>query len=118
MPIGAQGVRPSIVKPTVEFVLAASPVAKGRPLPLADEGVPNTVLAPRAAHSEKPGEVRRRIEGMYPGASRIELFARGRAEGWEAWGDQVEAGPRRLARGHGGRVEPASRAQPARGMRR
>jgi N6-adenosine-specific RNA methylase IME4 len=36
-PIGAQGVRPSIVKPTTEFVLAASPVARGRPMPLADE---------------------------------------------------------------------------------
>ncbi len=30
-PIGAQGVRPSIVKPTTEFVLAASRVHKGTP---------------------------------------------------------------------------------------
>jgi len=92
-PIGAQGVRPSIVKPTAEYVLAASPVAKGRPLPLADEAAPNVVLAPRGAHSEKPEEVQARIERLYPDASRIELFARRRRDGWSAWGDQTDLGP-------------------------
>lgn len=92
-PIGAQGVRPSIVKPTTELVLAASPVARGRPLPIADEGVPQVVMAPRAMHSEKPAEVAARIERLYPNASKLELFARRRREGWDAWGDQADLGP-------------------------
>lgn len=89
MPIGAQGVRPSIVKPTTEFVLAASTKEKGRPLPIADEGVPQVVLAPRGAHSQKPEIVQDRIERLYPYASRAELFARRRREGWDCYGDEI-----------------------------
>lgn len=92
-PIGAQGVRPSIVKPTVEYVLAASPQKTGRPLLLADESVPNVVMAPRGLHSEKPAEIADRIERLYPDAARLELFCRSPRPGWSAWGDQVEAGP-------------------------
>jgi N6-adenosine-specific RNA methylase IME4 len=88
-PIGAQGVRPSIVKPTAEYVLAASRVARGRPLPLADEGVPNVILAPKRAHSQKPEEVRDSIDRLYPDASKLELFARSERPGWDAWGDEV-----------------------------
>jgi N6-adenosine-specific RNA methylase IME4 len=86
-PIGARGVRPSIVKPTTELVLAASMTAKGRPMPIADEGVPQVVLAAPTRHSEKPAEVYTRIERLYPRAAKLELFARGRRDGWEAWGD-------------------------------
>ncbi len=100
-PIGAQGVRPSIVKPTVEYVLAASTVKKGRPLKLADESVRNTVFAPKGAHSEKPDEVRQSIERMYPERSKLEIFARHRHHGWDAWGNEVSEGPRHLPRGHG-----------------
>ena len=88
-PIGAQGVRPSIVKPTAEYVLAASRVPKGRPLPLADEGVPNVILAPKRAHSQKPEEVRDSIGRLYPTASKLELFARSERPGWDAWGNEV-----------------------------
>lgn len=88
-PIGAQGVRPSIVKPTAEYVLAASRVGKGRPMPLGDEGVPNVILAPRRAHSQKPDEVSAAIERLYPEAARLELFARTARPGWDAWGDEV-----------------------------
>lgn len=102
-PIGAQGVRPSIVKPTVEYVLAASTVEKGRPLKLADESIPNTVLAPRGLHSQKPGAVRERIERLYPEASRLELFARESHPGWTSWGNEAESGPKKLPRGHGSR---------------
>lgn len=89
VPIGARGVRPSIVKPTTEFVIAASMTAKGRPMPLKDEGVPQVVLAPVAEHSRKPDEVCSRIERLYPSASRIELFARRERDGWEVWGDET-----------------------------
>jgi N6-adenosine-specific RNA methylase IME4 len=88
-PIGAQGVRPSIVKPTAEYVLAASRVARGRPLPLSDEGVPNVILAPKRAHSQKPEEVRDSIDRLYPDASKLELFARSERPGWDAWGNEV-----------------------------
>jgi N6-adenosine-specific RNA methylase IME4 len=89
VPIGSQGVRPSITKPTCEFVLAGSRVARGRPMPLADEGVAQVVLAPRQAHSQKPAKVADRIERMYPGARRLELFARQDRPGWDCWGDGV-----------------------------
>jgi N6-adenosine-specific RNA methylase IME4 len=92
-PIGAQGVRPSIVKPLSEFVLAGSPVVRGRPMPLADEGVCQTVFAPRGRHSEKPAAVAERIERLYPNARRLELFARSRRPGWDAWGDGVDSHP-------------------------
>lgn len=88
-PIGARGVRPSIVKPTCEFVLACSTVRKGRPLPVADESVINTVLAPTREHSHKPDEVHERIEALYPTASKVELFARRLRPGWHCWGDQI-----------------------------
>lgn len=88
-PIGAQGVRPSIVKPTAEYVLAASRVAKGRPMKLGDEGVPNVILAPKRAHSQKPDEVVTYIERLYPSASKLELFARTERKGWDSWGNEV-----------------------------
>jgi len=88
-PIGARGVRPSIVKPTCEFVLACSTVRKGRPLPVADESVANTVLAPTREHSRKPDEVHERIEALYPNATKVELFARRPRQGWQVWGDQI-----------------------------
>lgn len=89
VPIGAQGVRPSIVKPTAEYVIAASKVAQGRPLKLHDEGIPNVVLARRREHSQKPDDVQRHIESMYPEASRLEMFARTERLGWDAWGNET-----------------------------
>jgi N6-adenosine-specific RNA methylase IME4 len=88
-PIGAQGVRPSIIKPITEFVLAASPIKRGRPLPVADEAIRQTVFAPRTMHSSKPDAVMEEIEKLYPRANRIELFARRCRAGWDSWGDEV-----------------------------
>jgi site-specific DNA-methyltransferase (adenine-specific) len=42
-------------------------------------------------HSAKPAEVRDRIVRLMGDVPRIELFARERAQGWEAWGNEVEA---------------------------
>lgn len=89
-PIGAQGVRPSIVKPTAEYVIAASPVAKGRPRKLHDEGVPNVILAPRREHSQKPDQVNNLIDRLYPDSSKLELFARRSRPGWTVWGNEVD----------------------------
>jgi N6-adenosine-specific RNA methylase IME4 len=92
-PIGAQGVRPSIVKPTAEYVLTASKQANGRPLKLADESIQNIVLAPKREHSRKPDEVNERIDLMYPGSSKIELFARRQWSDWDTWGNELEKFP-------------------------
>ena len=88
-PIGAQGVRPSIIKPTTEFVLAASKVARGRPMPLGSEKVRQVVLAPRREHSRKPDEVVQRIEELYPEARKLEMFARESRPGWVSWGNEA-----------------------------
>ena len=56
------------------------------PQPRGARNVRQLVSAPRGAHSTKPEEVRRRIERMFPRQRKIELFARRRASGWEAWG--------------------------------
>jgi N6-adenosine-specific RNA methylase IME4 len=90
VPVKAQGVRPSITKPTTEFVLAASRVAKGRPMKLYDESICQVVLAPKQEHSRKPDEVQERIERMYPDATKLEMFARRRREGWDSWGNELD----------------------------
>lgn len=89
VPVGAQGVRPSIVKPTSEIVLAASRVKTGRPMKLHDESVRHIILAPKGEHSVKPDDVHERIERLYPNASKIELFARRPREGWTVWGNEI-----------------------------
>jgi N6-adenosine-specific RNA methylase IME4 len=89
-PIGAQGVRPSIVKPTAEFVLVASNVAKGRPLPIADESIRHVILAPKQEHSRKPDAIHESINRLYPNATKLELFARRPYEGWQVWGNEID----------------------------
>lgn len=58
---------------------------RGRPK-RASAGVHQVVEAPLARHSEKPAEVRDRIVKLAGEVSRIELFAREIAPGWDAWG--------------------------------
>ena len=41
-------------------------------------------------HSRKPDEAYELIEGMYPDAVRLELFARTQRDGWTAMGNEVE----------------------------
>ena len=40
-------------------------------------------------HSEKPKEIRDRIDNMYNYLPRIELFARQYVDGWDCWGNEV-----------------------------
>lgn len=49
------------------------------------------IEAPFEGHSKKPDEARRRIVELLGDVPRIELFARQRAEGWDAWGNEVPA---------------------------
>lgn len=46
------------------------------------------ITSPRRKHSEKPPETRAIIEKVSHGPF-LELFARQKVEGWDAWGDQV-----------------------------
>lgn len=53
------------------------------------KSVKQIVMAQKRGHSRKPQGVYVRIEEMYGNVPRIELFARNRREGWDAWGDEV-----------------------------
>ena len=89
IPFKARGIRPSIVKPITEFVIAASGKKTGKPLPLASESVVQTVFATLREHSRKPPEVQERIEQMYPTLPKLELFARESRPGWDSWGNET-----------------------------
>jgi N6-adenosine-specific RNA methylase IME4 len=60
-------------------------------LPDEPDRADSVVEAPRRRHSEKPDHVYELIELMFPGASRVELFARKTRPGWVAWGNEVAA---------------------------
>jgi N6-adenosine-specific RNA methylase IME4 len=81
-----------------EFVLLAK---RGSP-PRLNKDVDQVVIAPRARHSEKPKEVVRRIERLYPGPY-LELFARCQRPGWTCWGNEVPPPPSSI----GARIDDA-----------
>ena len=63
---------------------------KGKiPKPRGARNIRQFVSEMRGRHSAKPHEVRLRIEQMFPEQNKIELFARERVEGWDAWGNEV-----------------------------
>jgi N6-adenosine-specific RNA methylase IME4 len=84
--IAGQGIPPTFTKPTSELLLVATTNATGRPFPILDLAQPQVVLQPRGAHSEKPAIFRTLIEELCGRRSRIELFARSAAKGWDVWG--------------------------------
>lgn len=49
------------------------------------------IMRPPGRHSEKPVEVVERINAMYPNYKKIELFARSRMPGWDAWGNEISS---------------------------
>lgn len=66
-------------------------VDAGVPQVLLETMAEEPLLAPRGAHSAKPPEARERIVRLMGDVSRIELFARERAAGWAAWGNELPA---------------------------
>ncbi len=63
---------------------------RGRiPRPRGDRNVKQLVRVPRGEHSEKPIEVLKSIEAMFPTQNKIELFARTKHETWDVWGLDV-----------------------------
>jgi len=74
-----------------EFLLVA---VKGNCVPEIDERLPSIVCLERTGrHSEKPVEFRQMIDRLYPHGPRIELFAREKHEGWQAWGNELTTLP-------------------------
>lgn len=55
-------------------------------------GVHQVVQAPPGKHSAKPAEVYTRIEQLLGPRERLEMFARERRPGWDAWGNEVPGG--------------------------
>ena len=47
------------------------------------------IVSPIQEHSKKPDDVRSRIVELVGDLPRIELFARQKAEGWDAWGNEL-----------------------------
>ncbi len=56
-----------------------------------DKTVPQIVMCQRMGHSVKPPEVRDKIVRLMGDLPRIELFARQKVEGWDAWGNEVDS---------------------------
>jgi N6-adenosine-specific RNA methylase IME4 len=61
---------------------------KGKPKRIS-ASVSQLIFSPVGKHSAKPPIVRKKIVELMGGISRIELFARQTAEGWDCWGDQA-----------------------------
>jgi N6-adenosine-specific RNA methylase IME4 len=61
---------------------------KGKPQRVTKD-IPQVILSPRAKHSQKPHEARKRIEKLMGNVKRIELFAREKYFGWDCWGDEA-----------------------------
>lgn len=53
--------------------------------------IKQVIYSPLGEHSAKPWEARHRLELLYGDVSRIELFARTSAEGWDCWGNQCDS---------------------------
>jgi len=51
----------------------------------------NEPIPDRRIHSSKPNEVRSRIVSLCGDLPRIELFAREKVEGWDAWGNEIDS---------------------------
>jgi len=50
----------------------------------------SVVSIPRTKHSKKPDYFAELIDELYFTGERVELFARDKKEGWDAWGNEVE----------------------------
>jgi site-specific DNA-methyltransferase (adenine-specific) len=52
--------------------------------------VSSVIITPREEHSKKPDIARNRIVELCGDIPRIELFARQKVNGWDAWGNEIE----------------------------
>jgi N6-adenosine-specific RNA methylase IME4 len=94
---GAAGAEPAELKDTdIHFGMGHATRLGTEPVLLGLRGslvrlnndVRQVVIAPVGEHSEKPDEVRRRIERLYQGPY-LELFGRKAVPGWTVWGNEI-----------------------------
>ncbi len=69
-----------------EFCMLAT---KGRPK-RKSAGVHQVIISHIEEHSKKPDIVRHKIIELVGDLPRVELFAREKADGWDAWGNEVD----------------------------
>jgi N6-adenosine-specific RNA methylase IME4 len=62
---------------------------RGNGLKRIDRSVRQCIRAPRREHSRKPDEVFDGLERLFGPVRCLELFARERRPGWEAWGNEI-----------------------------
>ncbi len=60
------------------------------PCPPPPARVPSIIVERRCRHSQKPEKAYLLIEGMYPGLSKLEMFARCRRDGWDSIGNEID----------------------------
>ena len=48
------------------------------------------IISPLRGHSQKPDEARDKIIELVGDLPRVELFAREKADGWDAWGNEID----------------------------
>lgn len=87
-----RGIRPTYTKTSwFELLLVATTKKTGRMSKLHDESQSSEILAPKTAiHSEKPAIFRDLIaQQLGSDLPKIELFARHKVPGWDAWGNEV-----------------------------
>ena len=63
---------------------------KGKPKRIS-ASVHSVIDTPVEGHSKKPDIIREKIVELCGDLPRIELFAREKADGWDAWGNEVES---------------------------
>ncbi|MDL2232153.1 adenine methyltransferase [Ruminococcaceae bacterium OttesenSCG-928-L11] len=63
---------------------------KGHPKRIS-KSVRQLIVSPVEQHSKKPDETRDRIVELMGDLPRVELFARQKTPGWDAWGNEVES---------------------------
>jgi N6-adenosine-specific RNA methylase IME4 len=74
-----------------EFLLVG---VRGKiPAPSPGTQPPSIIDAPRGAHSAKPDIFHKLIVEMFPHLPRLEMFARGPAEGFDVWGNEAASSP-------------------------
>jgi N6-adenosine-specific RNA methylase IME4 len=64
---------------------------RGDPLKRVSRSVHQVIESPVREHSRKPDETRDRIVRLFGDLPRIELFARQKTDGWDAWGNEVQS---------------------------
>ena len=74
--------------PQVELVLVFRP-RKGKLPKRSKTNVRQVITEKKREHSRKPEYVQDMLDLMYPTAKKIELFARRKRDGWDAWGNET-----------------------------